>query len=165
MHQLLRLDAATGQLATPDTPPERVVERVYTVLPAEAVEWGRERGLAMGNWLLEAANQKLETNSQQSATNNQQLVITSPDQGDVYRLSPALPPSEQRIEVAVRLGEGIRLVEVTLYVDGRPLARLTAPPYRAMWPLAPGVHVITATGLDAAGELLESQPVRITVLE
>ena len=165
MHQLLRLDAATGQLATPDTPPERVVERVYTVLPAEAVEWGRERGLAMGNWLLEAANQKLETNSQQSATNNQQLVITSPDQGDVYRLSPALPPSEQRIEVAVRPGEGMKLAEVTLYVDGRPLARLTAPPYRAMWPLAPGVHRFAAVGRDGAGNAWQSQPVRITVLE
>ncbi|RLC69830.1 MAG: penicillin-binding protein, partial [Chloroflexi bacterium] len=164
MHQLLRLDAATGQLATPDTPPERVVERVYTVLPAEAVEWGRERGLAMGNWLLETGSWKLETSSQLLASSFQ-LVITSPDQGDVYRLSPALPPSEQRIEVAVRPGEGMKLAEVTLYVDGRPLARLTAPPYRAMWPLAPGVHRFAAVGRDGAGNAWQSQPVRITVLE
>lgn len=57
MHQLFRLDAATGELATPDTPPERVVERVYAVLPAEAIERERERGLVIGNWLLEAGNQ------------------------------------------------------------------------------------------------------------
>ena len=32
----------TGQLADANTPPDRVVERVMLVLPAEAMEWARE---------------------------------------------------------------------------------------------------------------------------
>jgi len=49
-------------------------------------------------------------------------------------------------------------------VDGEPLASFAAPPYRALWPLAPGGHTITAIGYDPAGNKLESQSVHITVI-
>ena len=162
MHQLVALDAATGQLASTDTPLERIVERVYTVLPSEAIEWGRERGVGIGYWILDIENGELETRNQKPETRNQ-LVITSPHQGSVYRLDPALPRDDQRIEVAARAGDGVSVASLALYVDGEPLASFAAPPYRALWPLEPGDHTITAVGYDPAGNRLESQPVHITV--
>ena len=162
MHRLFALDAATGQLASYATPPERIVEHVYTVLPAEAVDWGKARGLAMGNWLLETGTSKLETPNQLSASSFQ-LIITSPHQGSVYRLDPALPRGDQRIEIAARASDEVSVARLTIYVDEGPLADMVAPPYRALWPLAPGEHTITAVGYDPVGNRLESQPVHITV--
>jgi len=93
-----------------------------------------------------------------------QLIITSPHQGSVYGLDPALPREDQRIEVAARASDGVRVASLTLYVDEGPLANFAAPPYRAMWPLAAGEHTIIAIGYDTAGDRLESQPVHITVI-
>jgi membrane carboxypeptidase/penicillin-binding protein len=157
MHQLFALDATTGQLASPDTPPERIVERVYTVLPAEAVEWGQERGMEIGDWrpALSLA-ERLETRNT--------LIITSPHQGSVYRLDPALPQDDQRIQVAARAGDEISVASLTIYVDEEPLVTIAASPYRALWSLAPGAHTISAIGYDTAGNRLESQPVHITII-
>ncbi len=44
-YQLFQVDSATGLLATESTPPERLVEEVYLVLPPEAERWAREEGI------------------------------------------------------------------------------------------------------------------------
>ena len=183
MHQLFALDTATGQSASSDTPPERIVERVYTVLPAEAVEWGRERGVDSGYWRLEVGSWRpatsatlsaglsltegLETGNEpsniQHPTSNFQLIITSPHQGSVYRLDPALPWEDQRIEIAARASDGVSVASVTIYVDEELLVTIAVPPYRVMWQLEPEEHTITAVGYDSAGNKLEGQPVHITV--
>jgi len=79
-------------------------------------------------------------------------------------LDPALPREDQRIEVAARAGDEIGVAGLTIYVDEEPIASITTPPYRVMWPLAPGEHAIVAVGYDPAGNRLESQPVHITVI-
>ena len=163
MHQLFALDAATGQLASSDTPPERLVERVYAVLPAEAVEWGRERGVDIGYRVLGVGSGKLKALKTKHETRIQ-LIITSPHQGSVYRLDPTLPRADQRIEIAARASDGVSVASLTLYVDEEPLATIAAPPYRFLWPLAPGEHTIAAVGYDTAGIRLESEPVHITVI-
>jgi hypothetical protein len=78
-------------------------------------------------------------------------------------LDPALPREDQRIEVAVRGSDEVSVASVTIYVDEEPLASFTSAPYRVMWPLAPGDHIITVVGLDADGNRLQSEPVHITV--
>jgi ethanolamine utilization microcompartment shell protein EutL len=83
----------------------------------------------------------------------------------VYRLDPALPRDAQRIEVAVSARAGAFLQEVTLLVDGRPLARLEAPPYRVLWRLEPGLHTFKAEATGGNGERLASSEVRIEVKE
>jgi hypothetical protein len=93
------------------------------------------------------------------------IVMTSPDPFSVFRLSPALPLSHQRIEVAARPAEEMAIARLVLYADGEPLAELTTPPYRGLWPLTPGVHAFHAEGYDATGRRLTSEPVYVTVME
>jgi len=42
MHQVIALDRSTGLRAVAGTPPDRIVERVYTVWPPELQAWARE---------------------------------------------------------------------------------------------------------------------------
>ena len=93
------------------------------------------------------------------------LLLTSPDQGSRYRLAPEIPRAMQQVVVAVRPGDGVTLRQVTLLVDGRPLATLTAPPYQSLWPMAAGTHVITAVGVDGQGNELRGNSVTIEVAE
>jgi 1A family penicillin-binding protein len=175
LHRPVRIDVATGMLATENCPPERVVERVYTFLPAEAVEWGRKQGIPQPPMEYCSMHGQSEADTRYTIQGDESLisnlqspisiVMTSPDPFSVFRLSPALPLSEQRIEVAARLAEEMIVAELTLYVDGEPLVRLATPPYRSMWPLTPGVHAFYAEGYDAMGRRLTSQPVYVTVME
>jgi penicillin-binding protein 1C len=166
LHQRVAIDRATGLRATAGTPPDRVVERLYTVLPPEAQEWAREQGLPEPPPLGEsvqggsgAAPTSLE------APEGAPLTMNGPDAGAVYRLDRALPRDAQRIEVSVRAAAGVSLVQVTLLVDGQPLAELAAPPYRAMWPLEAGTHQFSAQGVSATGQILLSDSTRIEVRE
>jgi len=160
MHQLVRLDRRTGQLADDSTPPEQVVERVYFVLPAELQEWAREQGIPQIPIRQIAGDRSRVANDPKLQG---ELVLTSPDPFSHYRLRPGWPWEAQRIEVAARPGDGVTLARVTLLADGEPLATLTKPPYRAWWILTPGEHEFRAMGVDAEGRELVSPLVRITV--
>jgi 1A family penicillin-binding protein len=91
------------------------------------------------------------------------LAVTSPDPNSVYRLDPVQPAESQRIALAARSSGGMAFERVVLRVDGEALAELTAPPYRTLWPLQRGEHLVTAVGYRANGETWESGPVRIRV--
>ena len=185
MHQRIALDRATGLRATADTPPDRIVERVFTLLPPEAQEWAQEQGLSEpGRPLLEpgltpggrqspaqvlaqAPGPALAVESPRDGamSGEQALVMSSPDAGAVYRLDPGLPRDAQQIEVSAWLGAGTQLSQVTLLVDGMPLARLGASPYVAPWRLEPGLHVFSAEGVAANGDRVRSNQVQVEVRE
>jgi membrane carboxypeptidase/penicillin-binding protein len=93
----------------------------------------------------------------------QGLSLTAPDPNATYFLDPSLARDAQRIAVSARAGGA--LDEVLLLVDGNPLARFGAPPYEALWALAPGVHWFQAEGVAADGTRVASEPVRIEVRE
>jgi 1A family penicillin-binding protein len=169
MHQEFAIDRATGLQATEDTPPERIVERVFAILPAEAQDWARAQGIPQpppgsdsGSWL---ANTGTSTTGPGSSDPSLALIMTSPDEGTVYRLDPSLPRDAQRISVSARPGTGPALAHVTLVVDGQPLAQFGAPPYQALWRLEPGVHLFTAEGVTGNGELVASDRVLVEVRE
>jgi len=166
MHQRVALDQATGLRATADTPPDRIVERVYALLPPEAQEWAREQGLPEPPPALDLQ----ATGSRQRVAfaprgNEGPLLISHPDAGSVYLLDPSLPHRAQQIVIAARPGEGTRLVKVTLLVDNQPLARFSAPPYRALWQLELGAHLFSAQGEDLDGKRVTSNQVWIKVQE
>jgi len=155
-YQRFLIDSATGLLADADTPPERVEAQVYIVLPQEARDWARQQG-----W-----PEHPVTSASASAENRTApypLVMTRPDPGSVYRLSPNLPLSAQRIEVSARATGETTLTEVTLYVDGIPLQSFRVPPYRTFWTLEPGEHSFMARGRAVDGRPLESEALSIVV--
>lgn len=167
LHQRIALDSSTGLRATADTPPERVVQRVYTVLPPEAQAWAREQGIPEPPPSAGAGSPSAglvsQVPPQASNLHGPALTMSSPDAGAIYRMDPALPLAAQRIEVSAWPGSDLTLREVTLLVDGRPLARLGSPPYRALWQLEPGLHVFSAEGLAADGKRVTSNEVHVEV--
>jgi len=166
-HQPFRIDIATGLLAAPDTPLERVVERVYTILPPELAAWGREQGLEAPPVALQPDSSPAQVVARAAARSPaaSPLLIVKPDPWAIYRLSDRLPASAQRIAIEAQPGGNAQPAQVTLLADGRPLATLTRPPYRTLWTLAPGEHTFQAVGEDASGEALASTTVVITVEE
>jgi 1A family penicillin-binding protein len=169
-HWTYALDARNGLMAGPGCLPEYTVQKRYTLYPAEALDWAMWQGIPQppgaysplcpggaetGDWRPETG--------ERSVSSLQSLIMTSPDQGGHYRLSPELPAASQQLFVAVRPVDGVTLQEVALYVDGHLLATLTGPPYQARWLMTPGTHTFWAVGVDVGGRVLESDRVVITV--
>ena len=173
MHQRFALDRATGLRATAGTPADRITERVYTILPPQAQEWARRQGIPEPPPALDPGLQiaKLDPPVRNAESRiEERLVMSSPDPGAIFRLDPTLPREAQRIEVAARPGAtrpgaAVSLVEVTLLVDGLPLARLGTPPYTALWLLEPGLHLFSAEGQTSNGERATSNEVWVEVRE
>jgi len=158
IHQRVRLDRATGALATADTPAERIMEQVYLVLPAEAHEWAAEHGIPQPPAGIRQAGRL-------SVASEAALMLTSPDDGTIYQISAALPRAAQRVALAARPGDGVRFTEVELRVDGEAAARFSAGPYETRWILEPGSHTFLARGRTIDGQWVESRPVQIVVRE
>jgi 1A family penicillin-binding protein len=171
-HWAYALDGRNGLLAGTVCPSEATVRARYTLYPAEAQDWVVWQGIPqppqaysplcpggeeIGDWRLEIGERPV--------SNLQSLIMTSPDQGGRYRLSPEVPASSQQLFVAVRPAEGAALRKVTLFANGDPLATLADPPYQARWQMTPGRHTFWAVGVDAAGNRLESDQVVIEVVE
>jgi 1A family penicillin-binding protein len=157
-YQQFLVDSATGESAGPDTPAERVEARIYLVLPDEARDWARQQGWPVPPLITEEV-------SPTQSDSRFQLVMTRPDPGSVFHLSPNLPLSAQRIEVGARPQGEATVIEVTFYVDGFPLQSTRVPPYRTFWTLEPGEHFFAARGRTADGRVLESEQLRILVRE
>jgi hypothetical protein len=89
------------------------------------------------------------------------LRVTHPADRSVYHLSTVLALAAQRLLIQASAPSGA--TDVTLWLDGSPLARFTAPPYETWWPLEAGEHEAWVSAVTAAGEPLESPHARFTV--
>lgn len=165
------LDAASGLLWTDGCRGPRI-ERVYRVLPPDAQDWGRKQGIPEPP--MQNCKGDVETGGQGDTkaastspclpnSMSPCLVVTSPAPNSVFSLSPQLPPELQQIAVSARLNAPMSLREMTLLVDGQPLATLTRAPYRAFWPLTPGEHIAQAVGMDADEKRVESNAIKFWV--
>ncbi|MFN2244632.1 MAG: hypothetical protein ACK2U2_20235, partial [Anaerolineae bacterium] len=172
MHQRIAIDRTTGLRATSATPPERIVEQVYTILPPEAHDWARQQGIAQPPPASSAESSVSAPDNQMAqaaalgqapSTKVLRLTLSSPDNGSTFLLDGDLPRDAQRIAVSAYSSQDGSLREVTLWADGQLLAEFVAPPYKTLWQLEPGVHSFWAEGISTNGDQSKSEEVRITV--
>jgi 1A family penicillin-binding protein len=177
-HQTIALDRRNGLRAGPGCPLDFVVFQTFTLYPAEAQAWARKQGvprppdiyspLCPHNQVSESANQRIgelandgQSSVHPSSLSPQPLIFTSPDQGSVFRLTPNIPADKQKIRVSVRPADGVEVRQVTLLVNGRPLA--DGP--ETLWQMTPGSYTFEAIGRDAAGREIRAGQVMVKVVE
>ncbi len=159
-HRAVPIDRLSGLVAGPNCPPELVERRVFTFWPAEALDWVRAQGLPEPP----IAPCPLHPGGQAAPPEARGLALVSPDPNGVYRLSRALPAEVQALEIAARPMGGVGLASVTFHVDGAVVGRVAEPPYRIMWPMQVGEHVVWAEAALPSGGSLVSETRRFTVL-
>jgi membrane carboxypeptidase/penicillin-binding protein PbpC len=180
-HWWVKIDRRNGLLAGPDCPAQVTTQRLFTLYPAEAQDWVRRQAIPQPpesySPLCPAAAGERASGGQRPANQTRQpgpysllptpysLTMTSPDQGSRFLLSPQIPKATQRVAVAVRLADGVRVRQVVLLVDNQPLQTLSRPPYQAFWPMTPGRHVFSARATDDQGNEIEGNSVSIEVVE
>ena len=164
----IAIDAATGLLWTNGCRGARI-ERVYHILPPDALDWGRKQGIPQPpdtNCLGQVASSQVqvanEANGEPDAA-SPRLVMTSPAPNSVFALSPQIPLNLQRIDISARPGATDVPRQVELLIDGQTIATFASPPYRVLWQLAVGGHTVQAVGIDANGEQVESAPLKFRV--
>lgn len=157
LYHRLKINLATGQLASDDAPPERVQERLVLDLPPMAQGWARLQGITLLSDLgAEAGSSGAVPQGQISGSG---LSLLSPADRSIYHIDPGFPIDSQRIKVEVASTSS---GAVTLWVDDQSLAVVDAPPFAAWWQLTPGEHTFWAT---QDGSDLRSPVVTITVTQ
>jgi len=157
-HRMVGIDRRTGELATPSTPGNEIVERVAMCLPPEAAEWAKAQGTAGGALYMTVAELQGDRSTVRAS-----ITLTSPEPNAVYRIVTTMPLADQRIEVqAVPHGLTAPL-QVDLFVDGQVLATLAVAPYSALWQLEPGTHAFRARALDANANTWYSDSIEVRV--
>ncbi len=157
LYRTVTIDRLTGSLATAATLPERRDTRIVLDLPPQAAGWANAEGILLYADLLTAS--ALPGPTQPASA----LTIISPAPNTVYRLSGSLPGSAQKIRLAAIGEAGLR--QVTIYVDGAPVATLTEAPFEFWWPLAIGTHEVWAEGVLASGATMTSERLTFQVVE
>jgi penicillin-binding protein 1C len=164
------VDSVTG-LAWDDACRGEQLPRVFRLLPADAVEWGRSAGVELPPEVGCSGRPRRSSAAAAAAaapsdpSGMEGLVVTSPAANAVFALTDDLPRQYQQLELAVRPGSAGDLEDVTVQVDGQEVAMPGRPPYQAFWPMEAGEHTVTANGRDAAGRTVRSDVIRFKVLE
>jgi membrane carboxypeptidase/penicillin-binding protein PbpC len=156
-YRLVTLDKTNGRPANSLTAPENIEQVTALDLPPQAVPWARERGLPVWSDLING-----QSTAQPGQPGETGLVLVTPGNGAVYVLTPRLPADDQQMRIEAS-GNGF-VGAVTLYLDGKVLARVDSPPYQAWWPLQAGKHQIQAQAQDTNGKTISSPAVEINVL-
>jgi membrane carboxypeptidase/penicillin-binding protein PbpC len=170
-HVAVSIDAQLGCRAPAGYPADRVTMRVFRILPPEAESWAMSAGLPR---LPSKLCPALATTERQPPTTDTGLaaivggpstlvgpVLIAPARGSVFAISPGVPRERQQLELVA--SAGLDTAQLTLLVDGQPLAVFDAPPYRAFWQLAPGLHRARVEAIDAGGKVWRGQEVEFVV--
>jgi membrane carboxypeptidase/penicillin-binding protein len=155
LYRKVAIDARTGHLAEAGTPDDQRQSEVVLDLPPQAAPWAHAQGITLFSDLV---------STQGSNSPSSVLALISPPANAVYRYTSSVPKETQRLglEAVSIAGEG-GLREVTLWVDGQMVGRLTQPPYQAWWPLAPGMHQAWAEAVTRDGLRIACEPVNFQV--
>ena len=189
-HVRMAVDPVLGCRALAGYPANRTVVRTFRILPPEAEAWAVAAGLPRPPRAIcppLAPNQQPTATSEREAQGGTATGNTRPEQspclpgpqppcrtgsapalltpapGTVFALSSGVPLDRQRIAIEARGGGDI--VQLTIYLDGAPLATFAGPPYRAFWQLAPGQHRAFVEAEDRQGKTWRSAVTEFAVLD
>lgn len=87
--------------------------------------------------------------------------LAAPAPGAVFSFAAGIPRERQQIAIEARAASDA--AQVTLLLDGAPLAVLDQPPYRALWPLERGKHRVLVEVQTEGGAVRRSAEVVFTV--
>jgi membrane peptidoglycan carboxypeptidase len=167
-HVTIAVDPDLGCRAPADYPPERTILRTYRLLPPEAETWMNRVSMPRAPHQLCPRPDDQATTGETTADWHVALsdgrgepVLTAPVMGAVFSLSPGIPRERQQIEFQARAGAEV--AKLTIYVDDAPLATFAGPPYRAFWPLTPGLHRARVVVEDRQGQQQTSTDVQFIV--
>lgn len=149
-YQTFTIDTRTGLLADDTTPLDDREERVYLVLPPEARDWAMRQGIPQP-----PVGARIVGGEQVPAR------MLSPDPYTVFRLTPLLPPEQQRIRLTVAVPTGTQ--SVTYRMDGEVLGTLTERPFDLWWVLQPGEHTVDAEVRLADGSTVTTDAIPFRV--
>jgi membrane carboxypeptidase/penicillin-binding protein PbpC len=161
LYRKVIINVNTGRLADANTPVEQKKTMVVLDLPPQAAPWARTKGITLLSDLTSTSTgQNTGAQNQPAST----LTLINPPANALYRFVPSVSGETQRLrlEAVSTTGEG-GLLEVTLWVDGQVIARLTHMPYQAWWPLTTGIHEAWAEAVTQDGERLASERVGFEV--
>jgi 1A family penicillin-binding protein len=131
-YQPFTIDSRTGLLADDHTPPEFRAERVYLVLPPEAQDWAKSRGIPTP-----------PVGARVAGGEQVPPRLLSPDPYTVFRLTPRVPERLQRIRLTAAVPSHTR--QVSYWMDNELIASVDEPPFDHWWTLEPGKHTLYAT--------------------
>jgi membrane carboxypeptidase/penicillin-binding protein PbpC len=159
------IDAETGALATESTPPERIAERVYIVLPPEAREWAASQGIEPLPDEVPSTDGAPSVDGAESALAQGfgGLRLLAPDPYTVYTISPRTPIETQQIAISAGVSPGTHRVEYLL--NGETIGAADSAPWEIWWQLEAGEHVLVAKAALADGTVERSEPVPFTVAQ
>ena len=87
--------------------------------------------------------------------------LVTPAPGAVFSFAAGIPRERQQIAIEARAASDA--AQVTLLLDGAPLAVFEQPPYRTLWPLERGDHRVWVEVQTAGGAVRRSAEVVFTV--
>ncbi|MGD0782785.1 MAG: penicillin-binding protein 1C [Candidatus Aminicenantales bacterium] len=90
------------------------------------------------------------------------VALITPQDGDVFKIDPVLRGAFQSIRLRAALGAGADADRVEWWIDGQKVGE-DGPPFSRAWNLKPGSFRIQVR-VRLKGSIVESHPVRITVL-
>ncbi len=157
------VDAKSGTLLREGDPDRQLKQVLALDLPPILHPWARSQGLTLLvdlGWG-EGAAAEQTVGSSPMPDGEGRLRLVSPDASAVYRISPSIPISAQKLHFEAVSGPGLE--EVTLWLDGEILWSSSRPPYQAWWTLEPGRHVAWAEGRDEGGEVVKGESITFEV--
>jgi penicillin-binding protein 1C len=136
-HEVI-IDLTNGKEASSTTPLYDRQKKLALDLPIEAEDWASQNGYLLLTDLLKTEIPASNSPSSQPA----QIIITSPAQHSLYRLSAKIPLDSQMIKFCV--ATNLDSSRIQLWLDNQLLTELSSPPYEYWWVLREGEHHLWA---------------------
>jgi penicillin-binding protein 1C len=165
----IAIDRANGRRADVDTPPNRLMQRVYWSLPAEYHDWMVSNGVALAPPTEEAEMLEIGDNpasGQFPIASRQSLILTAPTSNTSFQIHPGMPRASQRIEIAGYSADGQPWAELRLMHNGQMLHQSErSDRVRDWWMLQPGENRFWLEGRRTADDPVERSSEALVVVQ